>query len=282
MSTIRSEISTYFGKTVSGFVANKFRVDISAMNMETLRFYVKKVSIPYETLNFLEDVYVSDVTLAKPRNIMSVQTPSEITLTFRMDPENDIIKNLETLFYSTHNTRTYEVTRSAELVTVTVAVYGTDFVEKYSNTFNNCTLVKMENYDLDMSDRKLKEYSVTFLCNRISSNEYTSTSTSGNKAKVEMNCSRLLAKYKAALVAYKDSINSSKNTSMGLTKRDIDRAFSSSGVISVFYNLINNSAKCRFDEKFPIGMELSGTIRQYVYDALVYNKIPPDRISQDT
>lgn len=276
MSTIRSEISTYFGKTVSGFVANKFKVEIASMNMETLRFYVKKVSIPYETLNFSEDIYVSATTLARPRNIISVQTPTEVSFTFRMDPENTIIKRLETLFYSTHNNNTYEVTKNPKLFTITVTLYGTDHAVKYSSTLKNCSLVKMETYDLDASDRKLKEYSATFLCNRIGIPQYADTSST--KLKTVTSCQELLNKYKAALLKYQDSLNTSENTSLGLTKDDVNRAFSASNVISIYVNLLNNSGPCRFDEKFPIGRQLTNPIRDYVYRALISNGVPSDHI----
>lgn len=276
MSTIRSEISTYFGKTVSGFVANKFRVDISAMNMETLRFYVKNVSIPYETLNFSEDVYVSATTLARPRNVISVQTPSEISFTFRMDPENAIIKSLAGLFSSTHNIKTFEVTKNPVLFTISVTLYGTDFVEKYSKIFNNCSLVKMETYDLDASDRKLKEYSVTFLCNRILPSDYSSTSTTGNKARVITTCSKLLSDYQSALLCYQDLLNHTKATSMAQTTSDIDNAFRVSNVISYFVNLVNSN--CRFAGKFPIGMSVSPQNKAYVRAALAKNGVPPDNI----
>ncbi len=279
MSTNRSEISTYFGKTVSGFVANKFRVDISAMNMETLRFYVKKVSIPYETLNFSEDIYVSATTLARPRNVISVQTPSEVSFTFRMDPENSIIKKLQSLFYSTHNNNTFEVTKNPRLFTISITLYGSDLIEKYKRILNNCSLVKMESYDLDASDRKLKEYSVTFVCNRIRPSDYASTSTTGNATKAIISCQKLLTDYKAALAAFQDSLNMSKNTSTALTIEDVDTAFSDSNVISLFYNLVNNSAVCRFDEKFPLGWQFEGPIKDYVYKALIRNGIPPDRIA---
>jgi hypothetical protein len=246
------------------------------MNMETLRFYVKKVSIPYETLNFSEDVYVSATTLARPRNVISVQTPSEVSFTFRMDPENSIIKRLESLFYSTHNNNTFEVTKNPKLFTITVTLYGTDHAVKYSSTLKNCSLVKMETYDLDASDRKLKEYSTTFLCNRIGIPQYADTSSS--KLKAVTSCQELLNKYKAALLKYQDSLNTSENTSLGLTKDDIDRAFSTSNVISIYVNLLNNSGPCRFDEKFPIGRQLAGPIRDYLYKALISNGVPSDHI----
>lgn len=278
MATDRSEISTYFSSRVSGFVANKFRVDIEAMNMETLRFYAKKVSIPYETLNFLEDIYVSDMTLAKPRNIISVQTPSEATFTFRMDPDNAIIKRLEALFASTHNINNFEVTRNPTLFTITVTLYGADLEEKYKSVLLNCSVAKMETYDLDASDRKLKEYSVTFLCNRVGPRDYASTSTTGNATKAIVTCQKLLTNYKAALAKYQDSLNRSDRTSLGLTNNDIDKAFSDSNVIEIFYNLVNNSSTCRFNEKFPVGKQLSNPIRDYVYRRLIDNGISQDRI----
>lgn len=278
MATIRNEISTYFGKTISGFVANKFRVDISAMNMDTLRFYVKKVSIPYETLNFSEDVYVSDVTLAKPRNVMSVQTPSEVSFTFRMDPENAIIHRLETLFASTHNVDNFEVTRSAKLFTITVTVYGTDYAVKYSTTLKNCSLVKMETYDLDSSDRKLKEYSATFLCNRIAT-PYAKTGASLEVA-VNTSCQKLKDAYDAAKRKYNSKLN--EQPSLDVNINVMDRALDTSNIIPTYVAMVNNSKPCRWDEKFPIGIQLPAPTKTYLYDRLLREGVTADRIQNGT
>jgi len=279
MSTIRSEISTYFGKTVSGFVANKFKVEIASMNMETLRFYVKKVSIPYETLNFSEDVYVSDVTLAKPRNIMSVQTPSEVSFTFRMDPENSIIKRLETLFSSTHNVDNFEVTRNPTLFTITVTLYGTDHAVKYSSTLKNCSLVKMETYDLDASDRKLKEYSATFLCNRIGIPQYASTGASLEVA-INTTCQRIKDAYDAAKRKYNDKLNG--QPSGEVTTNVMDYALDSSNIIPTFVTMVNNTKQCRWDEKFPIGIDLPAPTRSYLYNRLIREGVTANRIQNGT
>lgn len=274
--TLRSQVSTYFGKTVSGFVANKFIVEMSAMNMETLKFYVKKVSIPYETLTFTEDIYVSDVTLAKPKNTLMVQTPSEISMVFRMDPENAIIKRLETIFASTHNVNTFEVAKNPILFTTSITLYGTDYKQKYANTFYNCSIVHMENYDLDMSDRKLKEYNVTILCNRIAPSQYTSTISSA--IKMETSCQELIDKFRAAMRKYKSALDRRDKTVSEITTNDVDRAFSESNVINIYVNLLNNSGPCRWDEKFPIGMDFTQPIKDYIQRALLRNHVPQDHI----
>lgn len=277
--TLRSEISTYFGKTVSGFVANKFMVEISAMNMSTLRFYVKKVSIPYETLNVSEDIYVSDVTLAKPRNITSVQTPSEISFAFRMDPENTIIKSLESLFASTHNIQTFEVTRSAKLFNITVTLYGTDHSVKYSKSFNNCSIIKMESYDLDASDRKLKEYSATFLCNRIDYSQYSSTGASVEVA-INTSCQKLKDAYDAAKKKYTGVLNGQPSTA--ITTEVIDKALNESNIIPTYVNMLNNSKACRWDEKFPIGVDIPVAARTHLYNRLIKGGVPADHIQNGT
>lgn len=274
--TLRSEISTYFGKTVSGFVANKFKVDIAAMGMETLRFYVKKVSIPYETLNFNEDIYVSDVTLARPRNVLSVQTPSEVSFTFRMDPENAIIHRLETLFASTHNIENFEVTRTAKLFTITVTLYGTDHAVKYSTTLKNCSLVKMETYDLDASDRKLKEYSVTFLCNRIG----TPYAKTGASLEVNTSCQKLKDAYDAAKRKYNDKLK--EQPSLNITVDIMDRALDTSNIIPAYVAMVNNAKQCRWDEKFPIGMDIPSPARSYLYNRLIKEGVSADRIQNGT
>jgi len=193
----RQEISTYFSGNVSAFVANKFHVKIGAMDFRYLQFYAKKISLPYETLRFVEDIYVSDVTLAKPKNVLEVQTYSEISMTFRVDPSNTIIKELETIFAGTHNLSKFETVRNNNLFTITVEVIGSAHEVKNTYTYKNCALFEMVSFDVDASDRKFKEYEVKFICNRIGVDDYTSTKSSSRIGNLT-NCAKVAADLKRA------------------------------------------------------------------------------------
>lgn len=274
MST-RNEISAYFSKNISGFVANKFIVEISGINFSPLRFYVKKISMPFETINLSEDIYVSESTLAKPKNVLSVNTTSELSLTLRMDSDNQIIKALESLYRSTHNISKFEASGRPTLVNISIRVYGDNYSEKYSKLYTNCILVKMESYDVDSSDRKLKEYSTSFICNNIGPNEYTSTDASARVARV-VNCQQLLDEYRNAVNIYKVELN--KTNQGNISIEYMQGALSVSNIIQKYINLLNNSAKCEFNEKFVIGFDIPPNTRQYLKSVLSRNGVPDNMI----
>lgn len=250
-----SDISEYFGKGVSGFVGNKFRVEISALGFPKLRFYVKKCSIPFENLVFVEDIYVSDSTLAKPKNVISVQSWYDLSMTLRMDESNQIIKSLQTLFRSTHNLGKYEVSRSPTLFTVSVTVYGANYETVYSRGFSNCSIVEMNAYDVDSSDRKLKEYELKILTN--GNPMYSSTGSMvplSDGAKVK--CTDEAAKIQAALKKYKIAYNKYKSPSPEgnyyFNESRIMQALTESSILVVLAAAKKNSNVCsRIDTFFP-------------------------------
>lgn len=277
--TVRSEVSTYFGKSISGFVANKFVVSISGMGFGNLRFYAKRISIPFETLLFNEDVYISDVTLARPKNVIAVQTHSEINMTFRMDPENTIIKELSRLFNTTHNINTFEATGTPALFNISIAVYGGNNSLKYSETFENCSVVSMTSYDLDASDRKLKEYEATFLCNRVGNKDYAGTK-SGGKIAIQTTCQEIRDNYYAAKRKYVERMN--KPLASQISVSDIDAALDTSNIIKYYIRLISNKP-CYQDEKFVIGSEIPlGGPREYLKSRLAKGGVPAANIIDGT
>ncbi len=243
-----SEISKYFSGAISGFVANRFKITISAMRFQNLRFYAKKVSLPYETLLFTEDIYVSDVTLAKPRNVLAVQTYSELGVVFRMDPENTIIKQLEGLFAATHNLSKFETTANKQLFTISLTVYGADYQIKKQYTYNNCTLFEMNSYDVDASDRKFKEYDVKFTCNRVAPNDYAQTHSNGQLA-LKTSCAKLSNDLKAAYDRFNSECNKRKSGSpvngVYLTEDDIISSITTSGIFNAYANARQSLDKCK-------------------------------------
>ena len=202
------EMGIYFSKSVSAFVANKYKISITTMD-SSIRFYAKNVALPYETLNTVDDIYINDITLARPKNILSVQTPVEITVNFRMDPTNRILAELENIFNSNHNLAKFEAVKYREekkshLVTVSVEVYNPSGKIVNSKTYHSCTILSMKDYTVDSSDRKFKEYEVVFTSNGKEPLQYKNTAaggTLGGTATV-VKCSALRDEFHKALQAY--------------------------------------------------------------------------------
>lgn len=244
----RQEISTYFSSNVSAFVANKFHVTIGSMDFKYLQFYAKKISLPYETLRFVEDIYVSDVTLAKPRNVLEVQTYSEISMTFRVDSENKIIDELEKMFSRTHNLFKFETVKNTRLFNIRVDIIGANHEIKNTYKYENCSLFEMSSFDVDASDRKFKEYEVKFTCNRIGLNDYTSTKSSAAIRSIT-NCSKLAADLKRAYSAFYAECNSRKNPSpvngKHMTTKGILEALQASQLFNSYANAKVDKATCR-------------------------------------
>lgn len=206
-----NEISNYFSANVTGFVANKYRVTISSMSMGDLRFYVKKTAFAYEKLNTVEDIYVSTSSLARPRNVLSVNTPIELSISFRMDANNRIIKDLEAIFKANHNLARFEASgNKAGLCTVTIELFDSNYSTVYSKTYTNCTIFDMKEYNVDSSSRKFADYDVTFVCNHISPNDYKSTKgTKDNKAQtVSEPCAAVRDAWMKALKAFNAAVTS--------------------------------------------------------------------------
>lgn len=207
------EMGTYFSKSVSAFVANKYKISITTMD-SSIRFYAKNVSLPYETLNTVDDIYINDVTLARPKNVLSVQTPVEITVNFRMDPTNRILAELENIFNSNHNLAKFEAVKHtngtpSNLVSIHIEVYGPKGNVVNSKTYNNCTILAMKDYTVDASDRKFKEYEVVFTSNGNTPLQYKNTAaggTFGGTATVTK-CSTLRDAFHKALQSYYSEAN---------------------------------------------------------------------------
>lgn len=250
-----SEISEYFGKGVSGFVGNKFRVEIAALGFHKLRFYVKKCAMPFENLMFVEDIYVSESTLARPKNVIAVQSWYDLSMTLRMDESNQIIKNLQSLFRSTHNLAKYETSRSPTLFTVSIVVYGANYETVYSKGFSNCSIVEMNAYDVDSSDRKLKDYEIKILTN--GNPMYSNTNSMvplADGAKVK--CTDEAAKIQAALKKYRDAYNKYKSPSPEgnyyFNESRIMQALTESSILAVLGAAKKNSNICsRINGFFP-------------------------------
>lgn len=163
-----NNVTHYFGNKISGYVANKFLLTMSGFGFGDLTYYARKVTLPYATLNTIDDIYVSDITLARPKLVTSVQTHSEIGITFRMDPENKIILALESIYGANHSLSTFEAVADNSTFTLRVAPYNSTGEEINVYNYYNCEIYEMSSYDLDNADRKLKEYDIKILCNRIS------------------------------------------------------------------------------------------------------------------
>lgn len=259
MKTI-NEVGQYFGKSVSGFVANKFIVEMSALGFGNLRFYVKKFSIPFENLIFVEDIYVSNSTLARPKNVLAVQSYYEVTFTVRMDKDNSIIKNLERLFKATHNNTTYETVapNRASLFALAITVFGANGSPVYHKGFDNCMIVDMSSYDVDSSDRKLKDYDIKVLTNGIQG--YSSTNSKvpleGN---VQVKCSEYRTRLEAARKAYSTEFNKLKRKSpigddMIISGENVVKALS----VSHYFEVIREAKKAcpNINERFQISNQI--------------------------
>lgn len=250
MKTI-NEVGQYFGKSVSGFVANKFIVEMSALGFGNLRFYVKKFSIPFENLIFVEDIYVSKSTLARPKNVLAVQSYYEVTFTVRMDKDNSIIKNLERLFKATHNNTTYETVapNRASLFALAITVFGANGSPVYHKGFDNCMIVDMSSYDVDSSDRKLKDYDIKVLTNGIPG--YSST--------VQVKCSEYRTRLEAARKAYNIEFDERKRKApigdaMIISGEDTIAAISASH----YFEVIRDAKKAcpNINERFQISNQI--------------------------
>jgi len=269
------EMTTYFGNTISGFVGNKYIVTIKDSNggevYSNIRFYAKSVTLPYETLNLVDDIYVSLTTLAKPKNVLSVQTYSDLSVTFRMDSENQIIKSLASIFATNHNLAKFETTKTRAKVSVEVSIYGSDGNIKNSYSYENCEIFAMDSYDLDASDRKFKEYKVTFTCNRIGDSGYDSTKSKplGSIPFVKTSCSKLLDEYNLAFKKYQFNLrdsnrmvgNGTAQGEKGSTGEVVNsgleihrNAINKSGILTAFKAILNS--KCP-PEGMPTQLKLS-------------------------
>lgn len=278
----RQEISTYFSNNVSAFVANKFHVTIGSMDFKYLQFYAKKISLPYETLRFVEDIYVSDVTLAKPRNVLEVQTYSEISMTFRVDPNNTIVKELESIFAGTHNLSKFETVRNTNLFTIKVDVIGAKHEVKNTFSYANCVLFEMASFDVDASDRKFKEYEVKFICNRIGVDDYTSTKSSASIGTIT-NCAKLAADLRRAYDRFASECNKRRNPSPvnghRMTKDGIIAALQASQLFNAYANAKVDKATCRSSPtEVRLGDDVPNEAWTRIYDMAASAGIPQSEV----
>lgn len=308
MMDIKQEMTTYFGNRISGFVGNKYIVHISSMDIEDLRFYAKSVSLPYETLNMVEDIYVSFNTLARPKNVISVQTYSDLNITFNMDSENRIIKKLTSIFKTNHNLSTFETTRSRANILVKVEVFGHDGLKVNEYSYSNCEIFNMESYDLDASDRKFKEYKVTFTCNRISKDKtnsgYSDTKSNPAGQLLVASCPSLLDAYNKAYAKYLELLHNPvdangkplevagrfdanayeiKGGASSVANEDALNihlnAINQSGILNRFLEIVNRGNKC------PVGMPSTLNLKNpagatgFKLKDIIYRQIKPELVS---
>lgn len=253
-------VNNYF-KAVSGFVPNKYLITMTKgdsgettnINGQNLSFYAKNVSIPQVKINTVNDIYVSESSLAKPKLPISAESIGEISITFRDDQFLSIYNKL-VKFHDSLRTRTYEASGNFDNISISIKVYNNSTVY-YSRTFNKCSLFDLVPLKVDSSSRKFLEYEAVFNCNdMLDSLSWSDPNyiVPGSKSVGVESCAELQKKYREAITKFKtykvdlhyinkNSPRNELNNQIGTTQLGLPdvRAFNDSTAVEI--NSRNNA-----------------------------------------
>lgn len=250
-------VNNYF-KAVSGFIPNKYLVDISGnggknIATENLSFYAKSVSIPQVKINTVSDIYVSKSSLARPKLPISAECIGEISITFRDDQFLSIYNKLQS-FHNSLRTSAYEASGNFDNISISIKVFNNSTVY-YSRVFNRCSLFDLVPLKVDASSRKFLEYEAVFNCNdMLDSLTYDDPNyiVSGSGVYGIVSCSELQQKYQEAVKKFntykidshyinKNSPRNELNNQVGTTQLGLPivRSFNDSSTVEI--NARNNA-----------------------------------------
>lgn len=216
-------VNNYF-KSVSGFVPNKYLISINGD--ENLSFYAKNVSLPQIKINTINDIYVSEKTLGRPKLPISAESVGEISITFRDDNRLSIYNKLVNYHRGVIGDN-YEATGNFEDIKISIKVYSDSSVV-FNKTYNKCSLFDIVSLKVDSGSRKFLEYEATFVCNDLlDSLEYDTPSSIGegiNAATID-SCADLKKKYKEAVLKFKTYKVDSRYITPGSVKNELGANF---------------------------------------------------------